>query len=140
MRPREANMLRLVYTSKPYGSMEDSVLDALVEQSRRKNYKSGITGVLHFGNGSFIQVLEGPEIEVINLYSKIVRDPRHRNCVILNISLVQERLFGNWSMGFISGQRKITHGYNELLDYRQVHHGKAEISAVLDLLLEVLRD
>ena len=140
MKPREANMLRLVYTSKPYGSLEDSVLDGLLEQARRKNYKSGITGVLHFGNGSFIQVLEGPEIEVINLYAKITVDPRHRNCTILSIHLIQERLFGNWSMGFISGQRKIMRGYNELLDYRQVSQGKAEISGILELLLEVLRD
>ena len=140
MRPLETNMLRLVYTSKPYGSMEDSVLDDLLERSRSKNYKSGITGVLHFGNGSFLQVLEGPETEVINLYSKITADPRHRNCIILSINLVQDRLFGNWSMGFLSGKRKITHGYNELLDYRQARHDKEEISGVLEMLLEVLHD
>lgn len=134
------NLLRLVYTSKPYGLFEDGSLEALLEKSRSNNYERDITGVLHFGNGLFMQVLEGPETEVISLYSKILADSRHRDCAILSVNLIQRRLFGSWSMGFVSRSKTMNYGYNELLDFRRPRDDSAEMRTLIDSLVEVLRE
>jgi hypothetical protein len=48
----------------------------------------------------FLQCLEGPQEAVNELYSDIVRDPRHKNVTLLEYVTVGEREFGAWSMAF----------------------------------------
>lgn len=80
------NLLRLMYVSKVYGQFDKAGLDELLEKSRSYNYTVGFTGVLSFGNSLSMQAFEKPETEVITLYSKIIADPRHHDCVVLSIN------------------------------------------------------
>jgi hypothetical protein len=48
-----------------------------------------------------MQLLEGEEIPVLELYLKIVRDPRHSDPVIVNISTATEQMFSGWAMGAV---------------------------------------
>ena len=41
------------------------------------NPASGVTGMLLYGNGTFLQALEGDEKVVADLYGKIEKDSRH---------------------------------------------------------------
>ena len=134
------NLVRVMYTSRAYGHVDEAEIDELLETSRSRNYTKGITGALSFGNGSFMQVLEGPETEVIPLYARIIADPRHRDCVILSINLIRDRLFSNWSMGYVSDFKKIAQNYNELLDYRSIREDKEDTLNTMNILLEILRD
>ncbi len=93
-------MIRLVYisqTAKPFSS-ED--LLSLLRECRRNNAKLGLTGVLLYSNECFIQVLEGKEEVINNIYEKIKKDPRHKNVVELKREYIKERQFDQWSMGF----------------------------------------
>lgn len=49
-----------------------------------------------------MQVLEGPESDVLRKYVKILDDPRHNGAQILCISPVKNRIFEKWSMGGIA--------------------------------------
>jgi hypothetical protein len=73
---------------------------SLLDQSREKNTRLGITGLLLYKDGAFMQVLEGEDLCVENLYSTIEKDPRHRACTLLRWEVIKERCFPAWSMGF----------------------------------------
>ncbi|MCA9738410.1 MAG: BLUF domain-containing protein, partial [Gemmatimonadetes bacterium] len=71
----------------------------LLEGARATNTRLGVTGLLLFHEGSFIQVLEGPPDVVEALYARIETDPRHGGALVLSRGLVEERSFGEWRMG-----------------------------------------
>ena len=93
-------MFRLVYVSSartPFG--QDELLDLLVK-ARSKNGQRDITGMLLYKDGNFMQVLEGEESAVRQLFATIEKDPRHQGTIVLMEDLVDEPLFGQWTMGF----------------------------------------
>lgn len=132
-------LLRIIYTSRASIPFDDVSLNSLLDQARSSNYHAGITGVLSFGHGFFLQVLEGPEARLISLYSKILNDRRHRDCQIIDMAFTHQRLFCNWTMGFVGEINKIGQSYNEIIDYRVVREDLAETRFLLDSLLEIVR-
>jgi hypothetical protein len=133
-------LLRLIYTSRSRVHFDDASLASLLHQSRVNNYRSGITGVLSFSHGFFLQVLEGPEREVISRYAKIIGDPRHEDCELLDISLTWDRLFSNWTMGFVGEIKRVGGHYNEMRDYRIIRDDAENTRALLDALMEILTE
>lgn len=98
-------LVRLVYASRAARSganASPASVDAILEQSRRKNPQAGITGILCDSGELFIQVLEGGRDEVCELYNTIARDPRHERVRILAYEEIQERRFGGWTMGHVN--------------------------------------
>jgi hypothetical protein len=93
-------MFHLVYVSsaaKPFS--QDELVDLLVK-ARAKNSRLGITGMLLYKGGNFIQLLEGEEAVVHQLFATICQDPRHLGVIVLLDEPAGEPLFGDWSMGF----------------------------------------
>ncbi|GAB2531666.1 BLUF domain-containing protein [Spirosoma aerophilum] len=80
--------------------LPDEELFRVMQESKRKNRALGITGILLYFNGSVIEVLEGPETNVKNLYEAIQRDQRHRQLIQLYASTIEERYFPDWYMGY----------------------------------------
>jgi hypothetical protein len=78
---------------------EQDVVSILV-QSRANNVELGLSGALLFHQGKFIQILEGPEDEVLKKYRTISLDPRHRNIHELSRETTETRQFPEWTMGF----------------------------------------
>ncbi|MFU8788468.1 MAG: BLUF domain-containing protein [Methylobacter sp.] len=95
-------MIRLLYFSQAMNAMSDEDVQGILHISRRNNSAIGITGVLIYGGGLFMQVLEGPEHSVLKKYVKIIDDKRHTNCQIIYITPTNKRIFEGWSMGMIS--------------------------------------
>ena len=94
------HMIRLLYLSQAT-NLSSMHVDSILETSRRNNPQQSITGVLVVGGGWIMQLLEGPEAAVIRLYSKILDDSRHSNVRIIHITPAAEKIFGDWSMGFV---------------------------------------
>lgn len=93
-------MFYLIYRSQLTSQMQKEALLALLTQSRIKNRHKNITGMLlHFEN-KFIQLLEGDETEVRQLYAVISTDTRHEQVTILKQGYADNRLFPDWSMSF----------------------------------------
>ncbi|MGA3292496.1 MAG: BLUF domain-containing protein [Candidatus Acidiferrales bacterium] len=93
-------MFHLVYVSSASQPFAKPELQALLEQSRPKNAKLGVTGMLLYKDGNFMQALEGEQEVVTKLASTIERDPRHKGVLILLRGTSEERFFPDWSMGF----------------------------------------
>ena len=97
-------LVRLLYASRATdpngGAMED-----ILAQSREFNPGNGITGILCFGGGIFLQVLEGGRGAVNQLYARLLRDPRHTDHVLLHYEEILERRFGGWNMGQVHMNR-----------------------------------
>lgn len=96
-------LLRLVYVSTAKPAVDEGELQAILVKSSARNPSDGITGLLCAGSGHYMQVLEGPACSVMGLYLRIMADPRHCDLTLLSISLVAERLFGQWAMAHIEG-------------------------------------
>ena len=90
----------LVYISDAKQGLTEQDLQEILSASRRNNPDNNITGMLLYKDGEFMQVLEGPEKNVTELYNKIAKDPRHEECVILSRKELPSRLFQDWTMGF----------------------------------------
>lgn len=93
-------ILQLVYTSTATVEFWPDDLLNLVEKARLNNGPAGLTGMLLFHQKHFLQLLEGPEIAVRNLFDRIAQDPRHTNIRVLLSELVPARSFAGWTMGF----------------------------------------
>ncbi|MCG6925941.1 MAG: BLUF domain-containing protein [Acidobacteria bacterium] len=112
-------MFYLVYVSVAAESVaKDELLDIL-SKSRTANAEAGITGMLLYKDGNFMQVLEGEEDAVRALYARIRRDPRHLGIVTVVEGQREARCFGDWSMGFQdlgAPEARAVPGYSEFLN------------------------
>jgi len=97
---RDRGLVQLVYRSR--SKIDGKEYDRLLATCQRNNPKRGITGVLITHAGWFLQVLEGPAEEVSGLVSQIEADPRHSNVLLLRLSSVRSRDFGDWSMASVA--------------------------------------
>ena len=93
------SLVQLIYVSDLVGDNE-SEIPAILKSSVRNNSKEGITGMLLYSGGNFLQVLEGEPDAVKATYDRICLDSRHRNTIVLTKEDVKERHFSNWSMGY----------------------------------------
>lgn len=98
-------LVRLMYASRATPEVGPEALQAILRQSKRNNPALGITGLLCFSNGVFIQALEGGRSAVSRLYQKIANDPRHHEVVLLSYEEIGERRFAGWSMGQVNMDR-----------------------------------
>jgi hypothetical protein len=64
------------------------------------NPKRGLTGLLIFGNDTFLQTIEGEENIVEELIEKIAKDNRHIKFQILARQSIENRQYSDWAMGF----------------------------------------
>ena len=94
-------LVRLLYASRVAESSADAI-DAILSQSRSHNPACGITGILCYGGGIFLQALEGGREPVSALYGHIQKDVRHKDVVLLHYEEISERRFGGWTMGQVN--------------------------------------
>jgi len=95
-------LVRLLYVSRALDP--DSLIDVqtIMDSAREHNVTNGITGILCYGGGIYLQALEGGRREVNELYSHIVKDKRHTDVVLLHYEEITERRFGSWTMGQVN--------------------------------------
>lgn len=108
-------LVRLLYASRAVDTSPEAI-DAILTQSREHNPGSGITGILCYGGGVFLQAIEGGRSAVNELYSHILRDVRHKDVELLHYEEISERRFGGWTMGKVN-INKINHSI--LLKYSE---------------------
>lgn len=75
-------------------------LDKLLNLSKNNNIKSGITGLLIYKNGNFLQILEGKKEDVYSLYNKISLDNRHHHIIKILDTDISGRIFEDYETGF----------------------------------------
>lgn len=108
-------LVRLLYASRAIDSNPEAI-DAILAQSRNYNPTCGITGILCYGGGIFLQAIEGGRMAVSELYGHIQKDVRHKDVVLLHYEEITERRFGGWTMGQVNMSKINT---NILLKYAE---------------------
>ena len=91
-------LVRLLYASRAVDTSPGAI-DAILAQSRSHNPACGITGILCYGAGVFLQAIEGGRMAISELYGHIQKDPRHKDVMLLGFEEIGERRFGGWTMG-----------------------------------------
>ena len=98
-------LVRLMYASRAVPAIDQDALVAILRKSKANNPGAGVTGVLCFSEGIFLQVLEGGRSAVNQLYNRIASDTRHTEVTLLCYEEIGERRFAGWSMGQVNMSR-----------------------------------
>ncbi len=94
----------LVYQSQAVAPMSEPDLQRLITTSQTRNRKEGVTGLLIYDQGRFVQWLEGPTAGLQRLWQSISGDPRHTGVSVLGEATVPVRFFGANAMAL--GKRR----------------------------------
>ena len=97
-------LVRLLYASRAVDG-SGATIESILDSARQHNLDSGITGILVYGGGVFMQAIEGGRQAVSDLYGTISRDARHKDVVLLHYEEIVERRFGSWTMGLVDVDR-----------------------------------
>lgn len=95
-------LVELVYLSRRNAAYPLSEYVGIAEKSQKNNHQHGITGLLCFNKGVFLQVIEGEALEINSLYAKILSDMRHSELCLVHYDMIQERRFSQWGMQFVN--------------------------------------
>jgi hypothetical protein len=132
-------MRSITYVSSAKELLSQEALLSLLRKCRNKNAEHGVTGLLLYHAGNFMQAIEGPEEAVRKLYNIIRSDPIHHNIITLSDEPVEERNFANWEMGFVTltdSEISAVEGFNDLFHKSADKHSlAAKASAAKTLLL-----
>ncbi len=109
-------LLSIVYVSAAKPDFRGAAMTTMVERAKERNVALHITGCLLHYDGSFMQVLEGPAENVLQVYSSIRADQRHHQLMELHRGEIAERAFADWSMQFAQPGEA---AWNDL--YRMTH-------------------
>lgn len=94
-------LVRLLYCSRAVDTGAQAI-ESILAQARQHNPASGITGILCYGGGIFLQAIEGGRMQVSELFGHIQADPRHKDVALLHYEEIFERRFGGWTMGQVN--------------------------------------
>ncbi|RCW68701.1 BLUF domain-containing protein [Pseudorhodoferax soli] len=97
-------LVRLLYASRAVDTSPGAI-EAILTQAREHNPSCGITGILCYGGGIFLQAIEGGRMAVSELFGHIQKDPRHQDVALLHFEEISERRFGGWTMGQVNLSR-----------------------------------
>jgi hypothetical protein len=124
-------MYQIIYTSTANEEFSTANLKGLLLGARTRNRTLGVSGMLVFHDGTFLQALEGEQRAVNEIFASIRSDRRHRDIDVLHRGPgFDQRVFGDWSMGFadFTGAADILKGFlrlNEQLRIKELDGSQA---------------
>ncbi|MBF0367993.1 MAG: BLUF domain-containing protein [Magnetococcales bacterium] len=95
------DLMHVIYTSIFKEGLSSDALENILEASRKNNEENGITGVLIYSDGLFMQLIEGRRDKIESLIEKIKHDHRHYSLSIVVKEEIFQRSFPDWSMAFV---------------------------------------
>ncbi|MBL1137825.1 MAG: BLUF domain-containing protein [Chloroflexi bacterium] len=136
-------MINLIYASSATEMLTEPALLEILEKAREKNARLGITGMLLYRGGNFLQVLEGEDESVRELYKVIRQDQRHKGVMLIAERPVSERNFAEWKMAFVNLQSvkpEDVPGYSEYLNVNFTGETFSNNPTFAHRLLRIFRD
>jgi hypothetical protein len=91
-------MLRMIYASIALRKTKDVDIERIVSFSAMFNVDNDITGVLAFDGMRIVQILEGPDDVVSDLFGRIAADRRHEGVVELVNQRIDGHTLDRWGM------------------------------------------
>ena len=100
----------LIYLSQESVAFDNNELVELGAKANSRNQLLGITGLLTYKSGTFIQYIEGSKAALHELFEIIKKDQRHEITSFFEFEKIDERLFPDWAMRYYS--------YNQWIEIR----------------------
>ncbi|MBX2828477.1 MAG: BLUF domain-containing protein [Flavobacteriaceae bacterium] len=137
-------MYSIVYysTAQPY--LENRDIEELLVNSEKANNENNISGILVYKEGNFFQILECPIAEketIIQLFERILKDPRHYNVIKVIERHNRARLFDKYRSTFkaLLNPTEITAIYNYLKQEKEYNpEGYSEVSYLTQKFLALI--
>jgi stress-induced morphogen len=137
-------MISITYISTAEAPFNPSSLDELLLASRERNHRNGITGMLLYAGGHFIQTLEGAHEVVDATFARIEQDARHRSVYVALREQLATRVFPDWSMGFetltADEASALLPGFNTYLEGKPISAEDAKALGRAGVFHRVFRD
>lgn len=134
-------MIRLIYTGSINAQQTPEQLTRLIEDSRNRNLRDGICGVMVLVGQDFLQVIEGKGEDVERYYRQVFSDKKRYNLTLLARQTIQVPIFDAWSLGFIKGE-PATNPYQPtdqtLLQIEQINPKNQNDQRTLSLIQEFI--
>ena len=136
--PVTPDLCQLVYISRitSTGLSSPSTLNDISETAVERNQIDNVTGILCYGNGYFLQCVEGSEQALTNLKNRLLVDDRHKELKILDFSEITKRRFAGWSLRSITLERWMTKEpeLKKLMPFKPYEWDSNEWQKFLDVL------
>ena len=91
--------VELIYCSKAIATLSNEDLGVIINIANTKSRSMGISSVLCFANGHFIQLLEGNGAEVNALYGEISRKTQHSRIQLISFKVAEKDSFATQHFG-----------------------------------------
>ena len=124
-------IFRLTYLSKPVIPFTDAVLDDIESKSVGANNERDVTGLLIVHGDRILQMIEGREEAVRELYAKIEADSRHTITKLVSAAEDEERFLMTWNMVVRDMTRispDLSEQYEKIYDEMLRTEGQTEIT------------
>lgn len=132
-------LIQLIYVSSLSDIKLEQDIGKILESSVRHNKENGITGMLLYANGNFLQVLEGEAEAVGESFTRICADPRHYDIIHLISGPIADRHFSQWSMGYQHLSENYLREFPKYAPFFKFHANDEAICAKSGIALELLR-
>jgi hypothetical protein len=109
--------------STAQGAPEQHELEALMLRARANNERDGITGLVAYHDSAFIQVLEGPEDEIVACFERIKRNDLHHNIMKVLQGAAEERIFDRYNMAFMPTKDQVKPANSAFIELSSVFEG-----------------
>lgn len=137
---------QVIYSSQAATPLSMADLENILADARAGNQRRGVTGVLVYVDGVFLQILEGEEPVLRALLKNIAADPRHAGMKVFHQAAVESRTFADWRMAYLSatpqqmavwaGLAGTAASIDSVLE--RIHRNPAHVPPVVDNLLAAL--
>ncbi len=131
------NLIRLIYSSKHTSDFQLHEALVIENTANKKNPLIGVTGMLFCNSEGYLQVLEGPRVNVSNLFLKISQDTRHKDPMLISVEDIQKRMFGVWAMRVIDSSTA-EENVIEFLKHKYDCQGHKEFPIMKDVSLSTM--
>ena len=114
-------------------------LSSILSASHRNNKPLGLTGALVFDDLWFLQALEGNQHDVWKTFHRIRDDKRHSEVVLVGVSTVADRIFGNWWMGLVKRDAASEHVFAPYLKDGRLQPQHMNETQILGLMMDLTK-
>lgn len=137
-------MRSIAYVSSARELWTNQQLDELLRSARAWNQPRGLTGMLLYSGGNFMQTVEGPDASITEVFARIKADSRHHGLIVLLEEEVTHRTFPDWTMGYrrVAAGDLGLEGHSDFLDNpdaASLHDRKSSQQKLLSVFRSVVR-
>lgn len=110
-------LIHLIYVSSSKELIEEDELLKLLKSFRANNKIHNITGVLLYNDGNIMQLMEGSERDILQLFENIQSDRRHTGIIQMVREEISCRDFTKWSMSYQNLTGINVEGFSDFMSF-----------------------